>query len=149
MRFVTRCRLGRAAGGPPAGLPAMAQGGDPVEAVRLEVLLDAGPGDHAAVAHQGDALKAEAQAQVGDLLDEGVRVGGVALEGAHGDGAAVAVARQAADDFGAVGAAVAGVTAGGESVAGALDLAKCTPLGIWPGRTTNLSSETSAPDVCD
>ena len=101
----------------------MAQGGDPVEARRLEVLVDAGLGDHAAVAHQRDALEPEAGAQVHHLLGEGGGVGGVALEGAHRDGAARGVAEQAVDNLRAVGAVVAGVAAGGKLVAGALDVA--------------------------
>ena len=91
----------------------MAQGGDPVGASRLEVLVDAGLGNQAAVAHQRDVLEAETPPQVGDLLGEGGRGRVVALEGAHGDGAAGAVAQQAVDDLGAV----AGVAAGGEFVA--------------------------------
>ena len=62
-------------------------------------------------------------AQVHHLLGEGGRVGGVALEGAHGNGAALGVAQQAVDDLRAVGSVVAGVAAGSEFVAAALDVA--------------------------
>ncbi len=103
------------------GVPA--QGGDPVEAGRLEVGVDAGLGDHAAVADQGHALQAEALAQDLHASGEGVRVGGVAGEGLDGDGAALGAAQQAVDDLGAVGAVVAGVAAGGELATGALEVA--------------------------
>ncbi len=99
------------------GVPA--QGGDPVEAGRLEVGVDAGLGDHAAVADQGHALQAEALAQDLHASGEGVRVGGVAGEGLDGDGVALGAAQQAVDDLGAVGA----VVAGGELAAGALEVA--------------------------
>ncbi len=99
------------------GVPA--QGGDPVEADRLEVGVDASLGDHAAVADQGHALQAEALAQDLHASGEGVRVGGVAGEGLDGDGAALGAAQQAVDDLGAVGA----VVAGGELAAGALEVA--------------------------
>ena len=100
-----------------------AQGGDPVEASWLEVGVDAGLGDHAAVADQGHALQAEALAQDLHASSEGVRVGGVAGEGLDGDGAALGAAQQAVDDLGAVGAVVAGVAAGGKLAAGALEVA--------------------------
>ncbi len=92
----------------------VAQGGDPVEAGRLEILVDAGLGDHAPVADQGDADQSEALAQRGHLVGDRVGVGGVAGEGLHGDRAAITIAQQAVHDLRSVGAVVAGVAVRGE-----------------------------------
>ena len=101
----------------------VAQGGDPVEAGRLEILVDAGLGDHAPVADQGGAGQSEALAQRGHLVGDRVGVGGVAGEGLHGDRAAIAIAQQAVHDLRSVGAVVAGVAVRGELAAGAFDVA--------------------------
>ena len=83
----------------------VAQGGDPVEAGRLEILVDAGLGDHAPVADQGDA----GGAAVGGLVEEqAVELGalGGAEDGAGGaeDGAGGAVEAAGAEgECGAVG----------------------------------------------
>ena len=98
------------------------QGGDPVEAGRLEILVDAGL-DHAPVADQGDAGQSEALAQRGHLVSDRVGVGGVAGEGLHGDRAAIAIAQQAVHDLRSVGAVVAGVAVRSELAAGALEVA--------------------------
>ena len=66
----------------------VAQGGDPVEAGRLEILVDAGLGDHAPVADQGDrAAIAIAQQAVHDLRSVGAVVAGVAVRGELAAGA--------------------------------------------------------------
>ncbi len=101
----------------------VAQGGDPVEAGRLEILVDAGLGDHAPVADQGDAGQSKALAQRGHLVGDRVGVGGVAGEGLHGDRAAIAIAQQAVHDLRSVGAVVAGVAVRGELAAGAFEVA--------------------------
>ncbi len=101
----------------------VAQGGDPVEAGWLEILVDAGLGDHAPVADLGDAGQSEALAQRGHLVGDRVGVGGVAGEGLHGDRATIAIAQQAVHDLRSVGAVVAGVAVRGELAAGAFDVA--------------------------
>ena len=87
-----------------------AQGADPVHALGLEHLLDARRGQHAAVAHPGDALDAEALLELGHLRGHRGRVGGVALEHLHRDRAALGRADQAEDDLRVVALAVARMT---------------------------------------
>ena len=99
----------------------VAQSGDPIEADRLQVRLDARLGDHAAISHQGDPLQAEAVPQAGHLAGEGVGIGGVAGEALHG--AALGVAQQAVDDLRAIRAVVARVPALGQRAARALEVA--------------------------
>jgi hypothetical protein len=86
-----------------------AQGGDPVEPGRLEILADAGMGDEAAVAHHDHAGEAKARLELLHLGGEGHRVGGVALEHFDRDRAALAVAEQTIDDLEPVRTVVAAV----------------------------------------
>ncbi len=66
----------------------VAQRRDPVEAGRLEHLLDLCRGDHAAVAHHHDMTQVEALLELVDLGLDRRRVTGVALEHLDRDRAA-------------------------------------------------------------
>jgi len=76
------------------------QGADPIHALRLEHLLDARGGQHAAVAGPHDVLDAEALAQLGHLRGHGGRIAGVAGEHLHRDRTALRRANQTEDDLG-------------------------------------------------
>ena len=69
----------------------VAQGGDPVEAGRLQVRVDARLADHAAIPDHGHLIQAVAVAQAGHLAGQRVGVGDVAGEALHGHGAAVGI----------------------------------------------------------
>jgi hypothetical protein len=88
-----------------------------------EFFVDAGLGEHAAVADHDDAFEAEAVADFFDLLADGGGVGGVAVEDFDGEGAAARVAKQAEDDLEFAFFAVAAVAEFGERAGGALEIA--------------------------
>jgi len=91
-----------------------AQGRDPVQPGRGQILADAGGGDHAAVADQGDAAHPEAVLDLADLRGQGGGIAGVSSEDLDGEWAAVGGAEQAEDHlpFALLGVAV--VTEGGQ-----------------------------------
>ena len=91
-----------------------AQCRDPVQPGRLEVLADARRGEHAAVAHQGDAGDAEALADAPHPGADRGRVGGVAGERLDGQRAAVGGAQHPEDDLRLALLAVAAVAVGGQ-----------------------------------
>ena len=75
------------------------QGGDPVEPGRLDLLVEAGLGDHAAVADERHARQAEAFLDLGDLGGERLGIAGVAVEHFDRHRAAVGGAQEAIDDL--------------------------------------------------
>ena len=98
-----------------------AQRGDPPEigcgvgvVVEFAQRVDAGGGDHAAIAHQHQLLDAQRVADDGDDLGERDRVGGVAGEHAHRDRAPGRVGEHPVLDLLAALLAVAGVAARGQ-----------------------------------
>ncbi len=101
-----------------------AQGGDPVEAGRTQVLVDARLSDHAAIADENDVVDGEAALELGDLIGQGHGIGGVSLEHLDGDGAAVGRAQKAVDDLQLALLAVAVVAAFGQRAAAAFDVAR-------------------------
>ena len=100
------------------------QAGDPVEPGRLQLVVDAGLRDHAAVADQHHVLEGEAPLQLLDLCGERLRVGGRTVEHLDGDGAAVGGAQQAVDDLQLAFLAVAVVTERRELAAPSLQIAR-------------------------
>jgi hypothetical protein len=64
-----------------------AQGGRPVQFRGLEIVADAGLGEHAPVTHDGDVAEPEPVLELGHLAGQGGRVTGAALEhpGRHRD----------------------------------------------------------------
>ena len=101
-----------------------AQGGDPVEASRFQLLLDARRGDHAAVTHEDHALQAEALLQLGDLGGQRRRVGGVAREHLDRDRAAVGGTQQADHDLRFVAPAIPAVAEPRQLAAAALQIGR-------------------------
>ena len=89
----------------------------PVHALGLEHLLDARRGQHATVAHPGQALDAETLLELGHLRGHGSRVSRVALEHLHGDRAALGGAHQAKDDLRVVALAIARMATSGQLAA--------------------------------
>ena len=94
-----------------------AQRAHPVHARGLEHLLDARRGQHAAIAHPGQVLDAEAILELGHLRGHGGRVGGVALEHLHRDRTALGRAQQPEDDLRVIALAVARMAARGQLAA--------------------------------
>src|SRR5215469_16762346 len=75
------------------------QGGDPVKAGRLDDLLEARRGDHAAIADQRQALKLEAFPELGDLARQRRRIADVAFEHFDRDRTPLGRAQQPEDDL--------------------------------------------------
>ena len=76
-----------------------AQGGDPVEPIGPQFGVDAGLGDHAAVADQHDMVEAEASLELVDLGAKGSGIGSVAVKHFDRHRAAVGRAQQTVDDL--------------------------------------------------
>jgi hypothetical protein len=72
-----------------------AQGGDPVQPDRLQVRADARRGDNTTVADEDRAREGKALLDLGYLVGQRPRIGGIAVEHLDGDRAAVAVTQQA------------------------------------------------------
>jgi hypothetical protein len=85
------------------------QAGDPVEPGRLEIIADAGAGDHAAIPDQHHPIQLKALLELADLRTERGRVGRIAVEHLNGDRQALARAQQAIDDLPPIGAMVTAV----------------------------------------
>lgn len=101
-----------------------AQRRDPIEAGRLELLVYAGLGDHAAIADQHDMLQGEALLELGDVNGERLGIAGVAFEHLDRDRTAVRRAQQAVDDLQLAFLAVAIVAELGERAAASLHVGR-------------------------
>ena len=101
-----------------------AQRADPVQPGRLEVLVDPGLGDQAAVADQHHVGEVEALLELVDLRAEGLRVGDVAREHLDRHRATIGGAEQAIDDLQLALLAVPVVAEARERAAAAFDIAR-------------------------